>query len=114
MARVRRGPKARARRNKILKLAKGYMYDRRNKIRHATITLEKGLQNAYKGRKLLKRDMRSLWINRISAAAKMLDSSYSRMINSLKQKNCVLNRKMLSEIAARDFEGFKKIFDAVK
>lgn len=114
MARVRRGTKARARRNKVLKLAKGYMYDRNGKIRHATITVEKGLQNAYKGRKLLKRDMRSLWINRISAAAKMLDSSYSRLMNSLKQKNIVLNRKMLSEIAARDFDGFKKIFESAK
>lgn len=114
MARVKRGTKARARRNKILKMAKGFHFDRKNKIRHATITVEKGLQNAYRGRKLLKRDMRSLWINRISAAAKMLDSSYSRMIDSLKKKGCSLNRKMLSEIAARDFEGFKKIFDAVK
>ncbi len=114
MARVTRGTKARARRNKVLKLAKGYMYDRRSKIRHATITVEKALQNAFKGRRLLKRDMRSLWINRISAATKMLDSSYSRFISSLKKKDCQLNRKMLSEIAARDFDGFKKIFEAVK
>ena len=58
--------------------------------------------------------MRGLWINRISAAAKMLDSSYSRLMSSLKQKNIVLNRKMLSEIAARDFDAFKKIFEAAK
>ena len=114
MARVRRGTKARARRNKVLKLAKGYMYDRNGKIRHATITVEKGLQNAYKGRKLLKRDMRGLWINRISAAAKMLDSSYSRLMSSLKQKNIVLNRKMLSEIAKDRPEAFERFLAKVK
>lgn len=108
--RVKRGVKARRRRNKVLKLAKGYSFDRRTKFKHASETVRRALHYAYKGRRLLKRDIRKLWIVRISAAAKMLDSSYSRFINNLKQKNILLNRKMLAEIAARDFESFKAIF----
>ncbi len=68
----------------------------------------------YKGRRILKRDMRRLWITRINAASKMMGSSYSRFISSLKKKDIQLNRKMLSEIAARDFDGFKAIFEASK
>jgi large subunit ribosomal protein L20 len=114
MSRVRRGFKARRRRNKILKLAKGYHFDRRTKFRHASHTVMKALQNMYKGRRILKRDMRRLWITRINAASKMMGSSYSRFISSLKKKDIQLNRKMLSEIAARDFDGFKAIFEASK
>lgn len=114
MSRVRKGFKARRRRNKVLKLAKGFHFDRRTKFKHASETVKRALHNAYKGRKLLKRDMRKLWITRINAASKSLGTSYSRFMNDLKVKGIVLNRKMLAEIAARDFAGFKAIFDASK
>jgi len=114
MARAKRGFKARRRRNKILKLAKGFHFDRRTKFYHAAITVEKALFNAFKGRKMLKRDMRSLWIIRIGAAAKLLGSSYSKLIGGLKKSNVGLNRKMLSEIAATDFKSFEAIKAATK
>jgi large subunit ribosomal protein L20 len=72
MARVKRGFKARRRRNKVLKLAKGFHFDRRTKFRHANETVRRALHNVYKGRRLLKRDMRRLWITRINAGAKTL------------------------------------------
>jgi large subunit ribosomal protein L20 len=109
MTRVRRGPKARARRNKILKLAKGYQYDRRTKFRHAAQTVVRALHNSYKSRRLLKRDMRSLWITRIGAAANELGTSYSRLMNQLNKKGVVINRKMLAEIASTDPKAFKAI-----
>ena len=114
MARVKRGFKARRRRNKILKLAKGFHFDRRRKFKHASETVRRALHNVYISRRLLKRDMRKLWVTRINAAARIVGTSYSRLINDLKKSNIVLNRKMLSEIAARDFEGFKAIFQATK
>ncbi len=114
MARVRRGFKARRRRNKILKLAKGFHFDRRTKYKHTAETVKRALHNMYKGRRILKRDMRRLWIVRINAATRAMGSSYSKFMNSLKKSNIELNRKMLSEIAARDFEGFKQIFNAAK
>ncbi|MEC8623335.1 MAG: 50S ribosomal protein L20 [Bdellovibrionota bacterium] len=109
MARVRRGFKARRRRNKILKRAKGFQFDRRRKFRHAAQTVVRAMHYSYIGRKLLKRDMRRLWIQRISAASKAVGSSYSKFMGALKKKGSTLNRKMLSEIAARDFDGFKAI-----
>lgn len=114
MARVTRGFKARRRRNKILKLAKGFHFDRRTKYKHTAETVKRALHNMYKGRRLLKRDMRKLWIVRINAATKLLGTSYSRFMNDLKKSDIKLNRKMLSEIAARDFEGFKAIHSATK
>ncbi|GAB4415809.1 MAG: 50S ribosomal protein L20 [Bacteriovoracaceae bacterium] len=114
MARVRRGFKARRRRNKVLKLAKGFSFDRRTKYYQASETVKRALHYRYISRRLLKRDMRSLWISRISAAAKLMDSSYSRLIHAMKTNNVELNRKMLAEIAARDFEGFKAIFNSVQ
>ena len=114
MSRVRRGFKARRRRNKILKLAKGFHFDRRTKYRHAATTVFRALHNSYIGRRLLKRDMRRLWVTRISAATKILDTSYSRFMGALKNKDIQLNRKMLSEIAATDFEGFKAVVQAAK
>ncbi|MCO4794530.1 MAG: 50S ribosomal protein L20 [Bacteriovoracaceae bacterium] len=114
MSRVRRGFKARRRRNKVLKLAKGFHFDRRTKYRHAAITVARALHNSYIGRRLLKRDMRKLWVTRISAASKLLGTSYSRFMGSLKKKDITINRKMLAEIAATDFEGFKTIAAAAK
>ena len=114
MSRVRRGFKARRRRNKVLKLAKGFHFDRRRKYKHTAETVKRALHNMYKGRRLLKRDMRRLWIVRINAAARELGTSYSRFMSSLKKNDVQINRKMLAEIAARDFEGFKAIHAALK
>ena len=114
MARVRRGFKGRRRRNKILKLAKGFHFDRRRKFKHAAHTVVRALHNAYKARKMLKRNMRKLWVTRISAAAKNLETSYSKFIGALKVKNVTLNRKMLSEIAITDPKGFEAIVHAAK
>lgn len=113
MSRAKRGFKARQRRNKILKLAKGFHFDRRSKYKHAAITVKRALHNAYKGRKLLKRDIRKLWIVRINAAVRSLGSSYSRFMSDLKNKGMILNRKMLAEIAVQDPQGFKLLFDTV-
>jgi len=109
MSRVRRGFKARRRRNKILKLAKGFHFDRRTKFRHAAQTLERALYNKYKTRRLFKRDMRKLWIVRINAACRMCGLNYSKFINLLKKNNIELNRKMLAMIAATDMDSFKAI-----
>ncbi len=114
MARVRRGFKGRRRRNKILKLAKGFHFDRRRKFKHAAHTVVRALHNAYKARKMLKRNMRKLWVTRISAAAKNLETSYSKLIGALKAKNVTLNRKMLSEIAITDPKGFEAIAATAK
>lgn len=114
MSRVKRGFKARQRRNKILKLAKGFHFDRRAKFKHAVETVRRALNYAFVGRKLLKRDMRKLWIVRINAASKSLGTSYSKFINDLKMNNVKINRKMLSEIAVRDFTAFKAIHDSLK
>ncbi|MBL7666169.1 MAG: 50S ribosomal protein L20 [Bacteriovoracaceae bacterium] len=113
MARVKRGFKARRRRNKILKMAKGFHFDRRNKFRMAKATVERAMAYMFKSRKFLKRDMRKLWILRINAGARMLGTSYSRLINKLKVNNIELNRKMLSEMASRDFNGFKALVESL-
>lgn len=113
MARVRRGFKARRRRNKILKLAKGFHFDRRTKFKHTAETVKRALHYSYISRRLLKRDMRRLWITRISAATRILGGSYSKFIGSLKKQGGEINRKMLADIAARDFDGFKSIYDSV-
>jgi len=114
MSRVRRGFKARQRRNKILKMAKGFHFDRRRKYKHTAETVKRALHFAYIGRRLLKRDMRRLWITRISAAAKMLDTSYSKFTGALKKNGITLNRKMLAEIAATDFDSFRAIKNSLK
>ena len=114
MSRVRRGFKARRRRNKILKFAKGFHFDRRTKFRHAAHTVERALFNMYKGRRLLKRDIRKLWIVRINAAARANGLSYSRFINLLKNKNVTLNRKVLAEVAFHDPAGFTQIVKTVQ
>lgn len=114
MARAKRGFKARRRRNRILKFAKGFHFDRRTKFRHASETVKRALHNVYKGRRLLKRDMRKLWIIRINAAAKQLGGSYSKFIGALKKNDIKINRKMLAEVAVSDFESFKALFQATK
>jgi large subunit ribosomal protein L20 len=114
MARVKRGFKARQRRNKVLKLAKGFHFDRRTKYKHASETVRRALHYAFIGRRLLKRDMRKLWVVRINAGARMLGTSYSKFIDGLKKKDININRKMLSELAIHDFNAFKAVYDATK
>jgi large subunit ribosomal protein L20 len=114
MARVKRGFKARQRRNKVLKLAKGFHFDRRTKYRHAVQTVERALHYAFINRRKFKRDMRRLWIVRINAASRMFDMSYSRFIGALKKNGVEINRKMLAELAAQDIDGFKAVVDSVK
>jgi large subunit ribosomal protein L20 len=114
MARVKRGFKARQRRNKVLKLAKGFHFDRRTKYRHAVQTVERALHYAFINRRKFKRDMRRLWIVRINAATRMFDMSYSKFIGALKKNGVEINRKMLAELAAQDIDGFKAVVDSVK
>ena len=114
MSRVRRGFKARRRRNKILKLAKGYHFDRRTKFRHAAHAVVRALHFSYIGRRLLKRDMRRLWIVRINAATKSLGMSYSKFMGAMKKNQIEVNRKMLADLAVHDFNGFKAIHQSLK
>ena len=114
MARVKRGFKARQRRNKILKLAKGFHFDRRTKFKHASETVRRALHYAFIGRRLLKRDVRKLWIVRINAGARTVGMSYSRFIDGMKKKNIEINRKMLSDLAIHDMNAFKAIAEAIK
>lgn len=109
MPRVKRGFKARRRRNKVLKLAKGFHAGRHRLIRTAMNAVDKALEYAYVGRKLRKRDFRGLWQTRIAAAAKLNGTSYSKLMGGLKKKNVDLDRKMLSELALTYPEDFAEI-----
>lgn len=105
---------AKARRKKVLKQAKGQWGRRKNVFTVAKNAVEKGYQHAYVGRKLKKRDFRALWIQRINAAARENDMSYSVFMNKLKLANINLDRKALAEIAFSDADTFKAIVDKVK
>ena len=109
MARVTRGFKARRRRNKVLKLAKGYRGGRNNLYRTATEAVDRALNYAYRDRRQRKRDFRRLWIARINAAARMNDLSYSRFMHGLKKADVTLDRKVLAELAVSDPAGFAQI-----
>ena len=99
----------RKRRKKVIKLAKGYWGTKKNHYKMANQQVMKSGNYAYVGRKLKKRDFRKLWITRISAACKQNDINYSRFMNGLKRAGIDLNRKMLSEIAIADKEGFSAL-----
>ena len=105
---------SRARRKKVLKLAKGNYGRRKNVWTVAKNTVEKGLQHAYDGRKLKKRDFRALWIQRINAATRLHGMSYSVFMDRLKKNNIALDRKALAEIAFSDADAFKAIVEKVK
>lgn len=107
--RIKRGFKARHRRKKVLKLAKGYRGGRSKLYRTAADAVDKALTYAYRDRKVRKRDFRRLWIARINAAARMNDMSYSRLISGLKKQNIELDRKILADLAVADPEGFSRI-----
>jgi large subunit ribosomal protein L20 len=106
MPRVKRGTKRSDRRKKILKRASGYFLTKSKLYQAAQEAVERGLKFAYSGRKQKKRQYRSLWIVRINAAAKLNNISYSQLINGLKKAGVELDRKMLSELAVHDAEGF--------
>ena len=114
MARVTGGMTTRKRHKKILKLAKGYRGAKSKLYRVANQAVMKSLSYAYVGRKLKKRDFRSLWITRISAACKMNGINYSRFMNGLKKANIEINRKMLSEIAINDPAAFTQLVETAK
>lgn len=107
--RVKRGFKARRRRNKILKLAKGYRGGHSKLIRTASDTVDKALMYAYRDRRQRKREFRSLWIARINAASRMNDLSYSKFIHGLKLADVTLDRKVLADLAVSDPGGFSQI-----
>jgi len=106
MARVKGGMNAKQKHNKVLKLAKGY--------RVAKQSVMRALTSSYAGRKQRKRQFRQLWIARINAAARMNDISYSKLMHGLKLAGVDINRKMLSEMAISDAEGFAKLVEVAK
>ena len=114
MARVKRGVNAKKRHNNILKQAKGYFGAKSKLYRTANQAVMKSLNYSYIGRKQRKRDFRSLWIARINAAVRPYGFSYSRFINALKKNNIEINRKVLSEMAINDPNGFKQLVESVK
>ena len=114
MPRVKRGTKRRNSRKKTLALAKGFFLTKSKLYRSAQEAVEKSLRYGYVGRRLKKRDFRSLWICRISAGARANGISYSRFMNGLKKANIELNRKMLADIAARDAAAFTALVDKAK
>ena len=114
MARVKRGVNAKKRHKKILKQAKGYYGAKSKLFRPANQAVMKSLTYSYIGRKQRKRDFRQLWITRINAAARANGMSYSKFINGLKKANIEVNRKMLSEMAIYDAEGFTKLVEIAK
>jgi large subunit ribosomal protein L20 len=107
--RIKRGYKARRRRKKVLKLAKGYRGGHSKLFRTAADTVDKALMYAYRDRRARKRDFRKLWIARINAAARMNDMSYSKFIHGLKLAGVELDRKVLAELAISDPSGFRQI-----
>ena len=114
MARVKRGLNAHKNHKKILKLAKGYYGGTSQFFKTANETVMRAMRNAYIGRKLKKRDFRSLWIARINAAARLNGLSYSRFMNGLKLAGVDINRKMLSEIAIYDPQAFTALVETAK
>ena len=107
--RIKRGFKARRRRNKVLKLAKGFRGGRSKLFRTAADAVDKALMYAYRDRRVRKRDFRRLWILRINAATRMNDMSYNKFIHGLKVANIELDRKVLAELAISDPLAFTQI-----
>ena len=114
MARVKGGLNAKKRHNRTLKLAKGYRGARSKQYRVAKQSVMRALTSAYAGRKQKKRQFRQLWIARINAAARMNGLSYSKFMYGLKLAEVNVNRKMLSEMAISDPEGFASLVEVAK
>ena len=114
MARIKGALATRKRRNRTLKLAKGYFGGKSRLFKTAKEAVWKSGQYAYIGRRLKKRDFRKLWITRISAACKLNGMNYSTFMNGLKKAGVTLNRKMLAEIAVNDAAGFTALTEKAK
>ena len=114
MARVKGGMKARRRHNRVLNLAKGYRGARSKQYRVAKQSVMRALASSFAGRKQRKRDFRKLWIARINAAARLNGMNYSNFMHGLKLAEVDINRKMLSDIAVNDAEGFKDLVELAK
>ena len=112
--RVKRGNVLRKRHKKILKLAKGFLGARSRIFKVANIAVMKKLKYQYRDRRVLKRNMRSLWIVRINAAVREMGLSYSKFMNMLKKADIQVNRKMLAELAVNEPEAFQVIVDTAK
>lgn len=107
--RVKRGFKARRRRNRILKLASGFRGRPGNCYRRAVEAVERSLMQASKDRRVRRRDFRKLWIIRINAAARLAGTTYSRLIHGMTQKQIRIDRKMLADLAVNDFDAFAAV-----
>ena len=114
MARINVGLNAKKRHNRVLKLAKGYRGARSKQYRVAKQSVMRALTSSYAGRKERKRQFRQLWIARINAAARINGLSYSKFMYGLKQAGVVMNRKVLSDMAINDAEGFAKLAELAK
>ena len=114
MARIKGGLNAKKKHNRVLKLAKGYRGARSKQYRVAKQSVMRALTSSFAGRKQRKRQFRQLWIARINAAARMNDISYSKLMHGLKLAGVDINRKMLSEMAISDAEGFAKLVEVAK
>ena len=114
MARVKGAMMTRKRRNKVMKMAKGYWGSRSKHFHVANEAVMKALSQAYTGRRLKKRDFRSLWITRISAACKMNGMNYSTFMHGLKVAGITINRKMLAEMAVNDAVAFTQLAEIAK
>jgi large subunit ribosomal protein L20 len=114
MTRVKRGNVARKRRNKVLKLAKGFRGSHSKIFRTANQQVMKALRNAYRDRRKKKRDFRRLWITRINAAARMQGITYSQLTGLLKKANVEINRKMLAQLAILDPNAFTKVVEVAR
>ncbi len=109
MPRIKRGFKARRRRNRVLNQTEGYFLGRKNRFRQAVEVLRHAWEYGYVSRALKKRDFRRLWITRINAAARTQGVSYSRLVAGLKKANVTIDRKILSDLAVADPAGFSAI-----
>ena len=114
MARIKGGLNAKKKHNRVLKLAKGYRGARSKQYRVAKQSVMRALTSSYAGRKERKRQFRQLWIARINAAARMDGLSYSKFMFGLKNAGVVMNRKVLSDMAINDAEGFAKLAELAK
>ena len=114
MARVKRGVTTHARHRKVIKAAKGYYGARKNTFRAANQAVEKAGQYAYRDRRTKKRNFRSLWIQRINAAAREEGMTYGRFINGLGKAGIEVDRKVLADLAVREPEAFKALVEAAK
>ena len=114
MARIKGGMNAKKKHNRVLKLAKGYRGARSKQYRVAKQSVMRALTTAYAGRKQKKRQYRRLWTVRINAACRMMDFTYSKLMNGLKKANININRKVIADLAVNDMEAFKALVEKAK